>query len=336
MDVTEAMRRAIRAHRLLEDEQRLIVAVSGGPDSLVMLHALRELAQRRTLTVSLIVATLDHGLRGPAGASDADFVQDIAKTWGLACVRGTVDARAAAEQEGRSIEDAARTVRYRWLASVAREQMSRIVATAHHADDQAETVLMRLLRGAGTHGLAAMGFSAPLPSDPELRLIRPMLGIRRSQIETYVAEHGLNPRTDASNEDEAFTRNRVRQSLMPMLEREFPGAAEHLISLADSAAADDAYMQEALMALTASTIRQGSELRLARSLYDRAHPALQRRFILWACREIAPPGAEMSFERVMAAVEHLEQAEHASLLQLPGHIVAWRTREDICFRANRS
>jgi tRNA(Ile)-lysidine synthase len=206
---------------LLQFSKTVVVGVSGGPDSLTLLHLLRRLS--RELGLSLHVAHLNHGLRGAAADEDARFVADLATCWDLPCTLGQVNVRSLAA--GCSLEEAARRARYRFLAEAAAQADAGIIAVGHNADDQAETVLMHLLRGAGVAGLRGMLPRAPLadyrlglPLARQLSLERPLLGVPRREIEAYCAEHGMEPRFDRSNEDLTFYRNRLRYELLPLLE----------------------------------------------------------------------------------------------------------------------
>jgi tRNA(Ile)-lysidine synthase len=193
---------------------RLLVAVSGGRDSSVLLHALSAAGFKK-----LVVCHLNHHLRGRASAADARFVRAQAEKLGLECEIGEADVNALAASEGRSIETAAREARYRFFASVAKARRCRTVVLAHHADDQVETFLFNLFRGSGRSGLGGMSpESTRTVAGVALRLVRPMLGIWRKEIDQYAAEHKIRHREDASNQSLVYTRNRVRHELLPKLE----------------------------------------------------------------------------------------------------------------------
>src|SRR5262249_43267249 len=148
--------------------------------------------------------------RGQAGAEDAKFVVEMANSWGVPVTMGQIDVAKLAQEQRTGIEAAARLARYQFLAKVAHEVSALRIAVAHHADDQAETVLMHLIRGSGIRGLSGMAWSAPVPDHPDLTLIRPSLAVTRAQIEAYCAENSLIPRQDATNTDISLLRNRLR------------------------------------------------------------------------------------------------------------------------------
>ncbi|MEN6478284.1 MAG: tRNA lysidine(34) synthetase TilS, partial [Anaerolineales bacterium] len=217
--VQDRVREALRAAGQPAAGGALVVAVSGGADSLCLLHALHALAPE--LGYRLQVAHLDHGLRA-AAAEDAAWVAALCARWGLPCTVGQAQVRALAEAEGRSLEEAARLARYRFLARVALRVGARAVAVGHTADDQAETLLLHLVRGAGLTGLVGMAPAAPwpLPEDvasAALTLLRPLLAVSRQDTVSYCAALGLTPRKDETNADPAYTRNRLRLELLPVL-----------------------------------------------------------------------------------------------------------------------
>jgi tRNA(Ile)-lysidine synthase len=190
-----------------------VVAVSGGPDSVALLHALNELAP--VLQIELLVAHLDHGLRPQEGAHDAAAVGEQAGRLGLPVeigIRNTVPAR------GVSIEETARDLRYGFLNEIAARHRARYLAIGHTADDQAETLLMRLLRGAGPRGLRAM---TPIASRAGVAVVRPLLESSRDLIRSYLTDRQLSIRFDRTNRDLRLERNRIRNVLMPLLASEF-------------------------------------------------------------------------------------------------------------------
>lgn len=225
MDVIEQVRATISNFGLLEAGETIVVGVSGGPDSLCLLHVLTRL--RDELQLELHVGHLDHAIR-PESSEDARFVAGLAAEWGLPATIERQDVPALARAEGFAIEQAARRARYRFLARIAGTIGARTVVVGHNADDQVETVLMHLIRGAGLAGLRGMQPRAPYPPalgayDAQdvadtLALVRPLLEVPRPAIEGYCRLHGLSPRFDRSNLDTTFFRNRLRHQLIPVLE----------------------------------------------------------------------------------------------------------------------
>ncbi len=238
---------------MLDHGETVVVAVSGGPDSLCLLHALHSLKAEYALR--LHVAHLNHRLRGADADADAAFVAQLAAEWGLACTVEACDVPALSKARKIAVEEAARQARYLFLARVAGNVGARKIALGHNSYDQVETVLMHLLRGSGLAGLRGM---LPVSELSELHLgensaadadgappvlIRPLLNIRREEIEEYCREHGLQPRFDRSNLDTTYYRNRLRHELLPILETFNPNVREVMLRSCDVISADYDYIR---------------------------------------------------------------------------------------------
>lgn len=239
MSTVHALVRHLANHPCIQPTHRYVVAVSGGPDSLALLHALCHVVTK----TQLAVFHLDHGLRGAQSAADAQFVADTAQALGVVvqCDRADIAAEAPTYH---NLSEAARVVRYRRMAAYAAACHADAVLVAHTQDDQAETVLMRMVRGSGTMGLAAMRPELPwqawAPADiaGTARLIRPLLDITRATILDYCAVVALTPRQDPSNHNQDALRVRVRTHLLPMLRHEQPHITQ-LLAQSATIAADD-------------------------------------------------------------------------------------------------
>lgn len=291
---------AVRRHRLIPPESVLIVAVSGGADSLALLHLLRAMQGR--LQFRLHAATLDHGLRGAAGAEDVRYVKELCDQWGISCTAGTTDVPALMKAEKLGVEAAARRARYAFLASVAREQRAERIAVAHHLGDQAETVLMHLLRGSGVTGLRGMAYAAPMPDHPALTVIRPLLNITRHEIEAYLEEHGIAARHDATNDLRDYTRNQIRLDVLPALKAINPQVERVLAQLAETAAVEDDYMRDELQRIIHEVNNGAGQVSIPRQQFSSLHPALQRRLIRWAVEQV-DAASEPGYEHIVRAVE---------------------------------
>ncbi len=257
---------------LFSPEDRVLVAVSGGPDSLSLLHALHH--ERDTLGLAALEAAhLDHGLRGEEAASEAVWVAGWCRERGIPCHLGRADVAALARSRKCSMQEAARFARYEFLDKAAAASGSSKIATAHTSDDQAETVLLNILRGTGLDGLRGI---------PEVRgpYIRPLLNVSRVEIEAYCLKHGLQPRRDPSNlSSDHYTRNRVRLDLMPQLAREYnPAITGALLRLSEIAGRDSDYLhQQAEIALSGAVLSIATgKLVLKISSLTPLHPALLR------------------------------------------------------------
>jgi tRNA(Ile)-lysidine synthase len=194
---------------------RYLIGVSGGRDSIALLHWLHERGYRK-----LIVCHLNHQLRGRSSDADARFVEKLAAKYNVALEMGSVNVRALAAKQKISIEVAGRVARYQFFAQVAKRRRCRAIFLAHHADDLVETFLINLFRGSGPTGLGAIReLSKRRVEEVDLTIVRPFLGVWRREIDRYVSKHRLKFREDASNKDLAPLRNRIRQRIIPYLEK---------------------------------------------------------------------------------------------------------------------
>src|SRR4051812_32288001 len=229
----------VRQHKLFSAGDRVGMAVSGGADSVALLRVLLEL--RSELGIVLSVVHFHHGIRGAEADADEEFVRQLAGEHGLgdALFVEHGDAPAHAKAGKQSLETAARELRHRFFAQLVAERKLDKIATAHTLNDQAETVLMRLVRGAGTRGLAGI-----YPEQTEQAIVRPLLRVHRQEVEEYLRSLGQEWREDASNQDRQHMRNRVRHELVPAMQRLNPGVLESLGRLADIARDEEAYWDE--------------------------------------------------------------------------------------------
>lgn len=298
--LADALRRGMGALRLPR-EAPLVLAVSGGADSMALLHAAALAAPAMGWRIH--VAHLDHALRQES-ADDADFVTDAARALDLPVTVRRTDVAALARAEGRSIEDAGREARYRFLEEVAARTGARIV-TAHTADDAAETVLLNLLRGAGPSGVHGI-------PQRRGRIVRPLIGERRATLRAALDAAGIAYRDDPSNADPAYLRNRVRHELLPLMESLRHGAVEAIARFSAIAAADDALL-DALAAAELARRRDGDEI----DWRDPPARALGRRVLRLA---IGPPAP--SLERIDALLAAAEGERGGLRVELGGQIVA--------------
>ena len=207
--------RSITSRRLIGQGESLLVAVSGGLDSMVLVHLLNALAARHGWT--LTVAHFNHRLRGRSSQADESLVRKTARRLKLKCVVASTDIRQLARQNKKSIEMAAREARHRFLAATAKRIGAAKVVLAHHADDQIELFFLRLFRGSGSDGLSGMKWSNPSPANPEVRLVRPLLETPKSALVEFAREHEIPFREDATNAQVDIPRNRIRHELLPLL-----------------------------------------------------------------------------------------------------------------------
>lgn len=241
--------RSVSARRLLQPGQKILVAVSGGLDSMVLLHVLRHLTSENQREIA--VAHFNHQLRGRESDADEQFVRDRAGELGLPFFseRGATTQTMAAH--GWSLEMAARRLRHDFLARTAASEQA-VVALAHHADDQVELFFLRLLRGASMTGLAGMSWSSPSPANPRILLIRPLLDQNKEALRQFAVTEGIPFREDRSNLDESLARNRLRRDLLPHLRARYQPALDKIIlRQMELIVADEAFLHEAALKVLA-------------------------------------------------------------------------------------
>lgn len=307
---------SIRKWQLLAPGDRIVVALSGGPDSMALLHILWRLAPEWRF--DLVAAHFDHGLR-PESAAEAVRVAAWASELGIPCETHRIDVSGLAETAGKSLEEAGREARYRWLIELARSLGAGKIAVGHTRDDQAETVLMWLLRGAGTTGLAGM----PVRREEDgITIVRPLLDIGREEILAYCREQNLQPLQDPSNRDPRFLRNRIRHELLPYLEKEFaPGVRRGLVRAAEIFRAEAEFFERRADAWLDEQGKSGERfLTLPVEPLRERHPAEQRWVLRRALERLAgwyiPP-----FEQV-ERLRELLGTNYGGPLELPGGIRA--------------
>ncbi len=305
-----AVRRSLREFGVPGPGETVVVALSGGPDSVALLDALNSAAPRMAFHV--VAAHLDHALR-PTSPADAAFCRNLCERLGVSVHMGTADVRGRARRERAGLEDAARAERYSFLRKVAWQTGATAIALGHTRDDQAETLLLRLLRGAGSAGLAAM---RPSRGD----LIRPLLSVSRAEVLGHLAARGLEWRDDASNADLSILRNRVRHELVPYLEARVNPAARRTLARAASLLADEAdyFAREARRLLPTVSRPVAAGLVLDRGALGALAPVLARHVLRGALREAG--GLEgvssLHVERLRQLAARPDAAERR--LPLPG------------------
>jgi len=288
-----------------------VCGLSGGADSVALVDVLVDLARVRGFRV--VAGHLDHGLR-PDSAEDAAFCAQLCARLGVPFETAHADVRGRARLRREGIEAAAREERYGFLRAVRARQMASAIAVGHTRDDQAETVLLRLLRGAGAAGLAAM---RPFSRD----LMRPLLSVSRAEVLDYLAERGLTWREDPSNTDRALLRNRIRHDLLPYLEEQFNPRLRARLAATATLLTDENDVLDALAADLLERARSseaGGEVVLYRAALTQAPPALARRAVRMACGR-AGAGVGLSaalVERILALAR--TAAPSGRRLTLPG------------------
>ena len=320
MPLQEPVQALLKQAGLLEPPAaaRLIVGVSGGPDSLALLHVLRQIYP----PASLIVAHLHHGLRPEADAGER-LVVETAAAWNIACHVERVDVITLARQQGWTLEEAGRQARYHFFARLAAQLGAGAVAVAHNAGDQAETVLMHFLRGSGLAGLRGMQPVSQVPDAPGLILLRPFLEIGRAEIEAYCREHNLHPHEDRTNLELSFLRNRLRHELLPLLAHYNPQIKSHLQHLATVVAADDDLLDTLLQQQWPDLLEERASdwIVLDRQKWLALPLSLRRRSLRRAIAQLQSSLAGLGFRSLEQARLVAETGNVGARASLPGGLV---------------
>jgi tRNA(Ile)-lysidine synthase len=308
------IKRAIDCHHLVEKGDRLIVGVSGGVDSMVLLHLLY--ACREAFDLSLIVAHVNHGLRPVESEKEVELVQKEAARLGLPFEYGQFNVKEFQKRGGLSPQDAARRVRFHFFHNLLQKHDAQKIVLGHHADDQVETVLLRLIRGSGLQGLKGM---LPIRDG---KVIRPLLGVWEEEIQSFAMEKKIPFLSDSSNLKKDYLRNRIRLALIPLMEREYqPNFKEILLRTSDILREEDDYLEKGAEAAYQKVVREGSEaLSFKFSEYQSLHQAIQWRVIRKILGRIYDRGVaveEGEWSDVHEMYRKLHQSSPSFLLELP-------------------
>lgn len=319
--LVRSVEKTIKAYRMLQPGDRVLVGLSGGPDSTAVLLCLRQLAEK--LSISLQAAHLNHGLRGDRAAHDARHAANLADALGIPFITETHSVEAFRQTHRMSPEEAAREIRYRFIERAAITGGFSRIALGHHRDDDAELMLMRFLRGSGPLGLAGIPPQRP-GSDRTVTIIRPFIRTPRSAILSFLQRSGVTAVEDESNADVHFLRNRIRHQLLPLLTEQYnPALAEGLSRMAHLMRDEEEWLcgvtVETLQALTLAD--HGTMLVLDRKGLAACHPALQRRVLRAAVQRCKGDLRRLGFAPLEAARKLATQGPAWGACDLPDAIV---------------
>lgn len=298
----------------------VLCACSGGADSVCLLHSL--LAVGETLGFRVAAAHYNHNLRGEESRRDAEFVEELAQKFGVELILGAGDVAARARERSCGIEETAREMRYSFLMQAAGEIGAQLIATAHNANDNAETLLMRLIRGTGTRGLSG------IPPVRE-KIVRPLLTVSRQEIEDYLSRHSLPFVQDSSNFEDTYTRNRIRHQLLPVLEEISPGIVERLNRTAAHLRADEEFLSGEARKIILQAERAGDTLRIPAVQLAQSSPAVAIRAARMLLGELRAGNDNCTSAHLQALLELCQGEKASGELQLPGGIFVRREYEMI-------
>src|SRR6266571_647861 len=295
----------------------VIVAVSGGADSMALLCALDELIQAKKLKIKIVVAHLNHKLRGKASDADARWVDAVAGKLGHPVIIAAIDVKQRAAKLGDNLEQAARRERYQFFKKCAQGRKANLVLTAHTMDDQAETILMNLLRGSGADGLTGIDPARPLEAGSKVFLARPLLSwARRSDTETHCRERSIDFRVDEMNSDESLVRVRVRRQLVPLMKSFNPRFVESLARTMEIVREDSLALDAAAARLLDLSFDQKDSLRA--DLLRLAQPALRRRALRLWLAQLRGDLRRLEHAHITAIERLLASPASGRMIELPG------------------
>ncbi|MCH8157605.1 MAG: tRNA lysidine(34) synthetase TilS [Nitrospinae bacterium] len=325
--ITDKVRQAV--NRMVSPGDRVLAAVSGGPDSVVMLHQLKELMQGPP-SFELAIAHLNHLARGEDSREDAVFVARLGKQLGLETFVEEIDVAAEKELMKTSFQETARVVRYEFLERILKQWGGTRIALGHTADDQAETILMNLLRGSGSLGLTGM-------RPQRDRLMRPLHECFRHEVEAYIEQFQLEFRSDPSNLQTDYLRNRIRLELIPFLERYNPQIKSTLLETSRILSDDEECLQALVDGLYAEAATDAGEKGLSALDVDTVkaqHPALQKRLVRQAIREAKGDLRRIAARHIQMVLGLLDAPGGGKEIHLPGGLAAVYTGKALIFYKN--
>lgn len=315
----------IDKHNMISDGDKIIVGLSGGPDSVCLLHILNRLKETRN--IEIYAAHLNHQIRGIEAQKDALFVSELCNSLGIPVFIKSVDVPKYCEEKGLSLEEGARNIRYDMFFEIKRRTGANKIAIGHNMNDQAETVLMRIMRGTGLQGLRGIEYTR------ENGIIRPILDIERKDIEAYCEHYNLNPKIDQTNLESIYTRNRIRLELLPYMQQHFNNnVVESIVRMSNSMKSDGDYLDlEATKAYEEVSLKENKTVEINVEKLSSYHEAIQNRIIRYAIKDILGDTNFVDQKHIEEVMQLLDSTKNGKMLNLPRGVFAYRRVDSILF-----
>lgn len=305
---------------MLQKGNAVLIGVSGGPDSVALLSVLTALAPKYSLRLG--VAHINHCLRGAASDQDERFVESLARENDMPCYIRRIDMRSRQEETGFCLEEAGREARYEFFRQIAEAKRYDKIAVGHHANDDAELILLNLLRGSGCSGISGI----PAKRDP---IVRPLIDVSRNEIMSYIIQYGLKYRTDASNEDTNYLRNRIRHQLMPTLMEYNPQITDSLVRIGNILSSEDEWVESLIVPLFQEAILLEEKRRIVLSVpaLQKLHIAPVRRILRKTVAQVKKDLRRISYAHIHAATRLIYNAGAVGQIDLPGRLRITRNKD---------
>ncbi|MDI6758527.1 MAG: tRNA lysidine(34) synthetase TilS [Candidatus Omnitrophota bacterium] len=317
--ILRKFKNTIRQYNLIKKNDTIVIGISGGPDSTALAYLLNTL--KKELMLNLHIAHLDHMLRSDSG-EDREFVEELSKKLKIPITAAKINIKESAKKG--SLEEIARNARLGFLIGVAKKIKTRKIALGHNFDDQAETVLMRILRGTGLYGLSGI---LPKRNISGFEIIRPLIEIKKREIKAYLKKKGISPCQDITNLQDVYFRNKIRNRLLPLLEKEYnKNIKEVLANMAQSAGIDYDYLSS-----QTSRLSRGMKTKLKISRLQKLFPAIQRLIFRRAIAEIKGDTRRITFQHIKELEDLLLNRPVNSIVDLPKGISVIKTKKDLLF-----
>lgn len=288
----EKILKTIKEYRLIESGDKIIVAVSGGPDSMCLLHILEKIRKEQNLIFSICVAHVNHGIREEA-EEETEYVKSYCEAHEIECYIKKVKVKEIAHKEKIGLEEAGRKIRYEFFEEVLKKTDANKIATAHQLNDKVETILMNMIRGCGPLGLKGI---EPKRED---KYIRPLLEVTRAEIEEYCKKYSLAPKMDASNQDNEFTRNKIRNILIPYLEKEFnPSILKAVDQLSKITVEEQNYLNKIVYTIYQQVMLEEKDEKIILDLkkFNQQDIVIKKRLILYTINKLF--GTTQNIEKI--------------------------------------